>query len=141
MKAFGNVCAIATLAIILSSNLSARAQDTLGARADSNASGTVDQTRDLESILGREVRTRAEGDSGRIIDLLTDRNGNLQAAVVEMGGFLGIGTRKIAVDWQAFSFDTQNQQPLVILDLNREQLRLAPEYSAREPAVVRKVKE
>jgi hypothetical protein len=40
-----------------------------------------------------------EGDSGRIIDLLSDRNGKLKAAVVEMGGFLGIGTRKIAIDW------------------------------------------
>ena len=141
MKTFSSVCAAATLAITASTSPSAHAQDTVRAWADSNASGTFDRARNLESILGREVRTRAEGDSGRIIDVLTDRNGNLQAAVVEMGGFLGIGTRKIAVEWQSFSFDMRDQQPLVLLNLDREQLRLAPEYTAREPAVVRKIKE
>ena len=141
MKTFSSVCAAATLAITASTSPSAHAQDTVRAWADSNTSGTFDRARNLESILGREVRTRAEGDSGRIIDVLTDRNGNLQAAVVEMGGFLGIGTRKIAVEWQSFSFDMRDQQPLVLLNLDREQLRLAPEYTAREPAVVRKVKE
>ena len=139
MTAFSSVCAIAALVITVSTSSSA--QDAVRARADSDASGTFDQRRDLESILGREVRTRAEGDSGRIIDLLTDRNGNLQAAVVEMGGFLGIGTRKIAVEWQSFSFDMRDQQPLVLLNLDREQLRSAPEYTAREPAVLRKVKD
>ena len=141
MKTFSSVGAVAALAITVSISPSAHAQDAVRVRSDSNASGMFDQTRNLESILGREVRTRAEGDSGRIIDLLTDRNGNLQAAVVEMGGFLGIGTRKIAVEWQSFSFDMRDQQPLVLLNLDREQIRLAPEYTAREPAVVRKVRE
>ena len=141
MKTFSSVCAVAALAITASTSPSAYAQDAVLARADSHASGMFQQTGNLESILGREVRTRAEGDSGRIIDVLTDRNGNLQAAVVEMGGFLGIGTRKIAVEWQSFSFDMRDRQPLMLLNLDREQLRLAPEYTAREPAVVRKVKE
>jgi hypothetical protein len=93
----------------------------------------------LESLLGREVRTRVEQDAGRVIDLLADRHGRVQAAVIEFGGFLGIGTRKIAVDWRAFNFDTREQQSFVILELSREQLRRAPEYTAREPVVVRTV--
>lgn len=140
MKTFGSACAISVLAtgIFAASALAQGAPRTL---ADANTSGLIDQapTGQLESLLGREVRTRAENDAGRIIDLLTDREGKLQAAVVEMGGFLGIGTRKIAVDWHAFNFDTREQQSFVILELNREQLRLAPEYTAREPVVVRTV--
>jgi hypothetical protein len=94
--------------------------------------------RDLESVLGRDVRTRVEEDMGRIIDLLADRSGQVQAAVIEFGGFMGIGTRKIAVEWQALRFEGEGKQPQVILDMTRDQLRKAPEYKPNEPAVVRK---
>lgn len=110
---------------------------------DLPASGAMDSTQagQLESLLGREVRTQTEGDSGRIIDLLTDRNGKLQAAVVEMGGFLGIGTRKIAIDWRAFRFNTQDAKSFVTVEMDRERLRFAPEYTASQPVVVLMVNE
>jgi hypothetical protein len=92
----------------------------------------------LESVLGREVRTRVEKDAGRIIDLLADRHGRVQAAVIEFGGFLGIGTRKIAVEWSAVSFESDGKQPVLFVDLTRDQLRAAPEYKGSEPAVVRR---
>jgi hypothetical protein len=94
--------------------------------------------RELESVLGREIRTRVEEDMGRIIDLLADRNGQVQAAVIEFGGFMGIGTRKIAVEWSALRFEADVKQPQIILDMSRDQLRKAPEYKPSEPAVVRK---
>lgn len=137
MKSVISICAVALVAVgLLSPPASAQAA------ADPSTPGIVDQTRtrEFESLLGREVRTRIEGDGGRIIDLLTDREGRLQAAVVELGGFLGIGTRKIAIEWGAFSFDMRDR-PLVILELSREQLRIAPEYTAREPLVVRNAKD
>jgi hypothetical protein len=92
----------------------------------------------LDSVLGREVRTRVEEDVGRIIDLLADRNGHVQAAVIEFGGFLGIGTRKIAVEWSALRFEGDGKQPIVIVEMTRDQLRVAPEYKPSEPAVVRR---
>lgn len=93
----------------------------------------------LESVLGREVRTRVEEDVGRIIDLLADRHGEVQAAVIEFGGFLGIGTRKIAVEWSALRFEKEGKRTTVIVDLTRDQLRVAPEYKPNDPAIVRRV--
>ena len=101
-------------------------------------SRVVSRRNELESVLGREVRTRVEEDLGRIIDLLVDPSGHVQAAVIEFGGFLGIGTRKIAVEWPALRFDTDRKQPAVIVDVTRDQLRVAPEYKPSEPAVVRR---
>jgi hypothetical protein len=95
--------------------------------------------RQLESVLGRDVRTRLDGDAGRIVDLLADRNGRIQAAVIEFGGFLGIGTRKIAVEWSALTFERDGRQPVVVVEMTRDQLRVAPEYKPSEPAVVRRV--
>lgn len=100
---------------------------------------SVTRHRRLESVLGREVRTRVEEDVGRIVDLLADRQGRVQAAVIEFGGFLGIGTRKIAVEWSALSFESDGRQPVVIVEMTRNQLRVAPEYKPNEPAVVRRV--
>jgi hypothetical protein len=108
-----------------------------GATSDSDVAKTSTQGHGLDSVLGREIRTQ-EDDMGRIIDLLADRNGQVQAAVIELGGFLGIGTRKIAVEWSALRFDASGKQPVVILEMNREQLRAAPEYIPGEPIVLRK---
>jgi len=86
----------------------------------------------LESVLGKDVATLREGDSGRVIDLLIDRDGNIRAAVVEFGGFLGIGTRKVAIDWAAFQFAGK----LIFVDVTRDQLRAAAEYKTSEPPFV-----
>jgi len=96
---------------------------------------TAIQSPRLESLLGREVRTRDE-DPGRIIDILCDPDGRVRAAVVELGGFLGIGTRKIAVAWSALRFDGRQKRPIVILELTRDQLRSAPEYKSSDPVFV-----
>jgi hypothetical protein len=90
----------------------------------------------LESVLGREVRTSADGDVGRIIDVLVDGRGRVEAVVIEFGGFLGIGTRKIAVDWSALRFDTDGDRSILPVDVTHDQLRIAPEYKPSEPAVV-----
>lgn len=95
-------------------------------------------SQELTSVLGRDIRTRGEEDMGRIIDVLVDRSGKVQAAVVELGGFLGIGTRKIAVDWSAFTFETKGKQPQIVLEMGRDQLRSAPEYKPAQPVVGRK---
>ena len=45
------------------------------------------------------------------------RPGQVQAAVIEFGGFMGIGTRKIAVEWAALRFEGEAKQPAVILEM------------------------
>ena len=105
---------------------------------DDKAAAWVSKSHDLESVLGREIHTSIEEGVGRIVDLLADRRGRVEAAVIEFGGFLGIGTRKIAVEWSALSFAGEGKQTKIILDMTRDQLRKAPEYKANEPAIVRK---
>ena len=56
----------------------------------------------------------------------------IRAAVVEFGGYLGIGTRKIAVDWSAFRF----AHPTITVAVSRDQLRATPEFKAERPVVV-----
>src|SRR5262245_46352581 len=89
----------------------------------------------LVSILGREVVNR-EGDGGRVIDVLVDLDGRSGAVVVEFGGFLGIGSRKVAVDWGALRFVREGSRSQLTIDISREQIREAPEYKPSEPPAV-----
>jgi hypothetical protein len=89
----------------------------------------------LVSILGREVTNR-EGDSGRVIDVLVDLDGYSGAVVVEFGGFMGIGSRKIAVAWGALRFVREGSRTLLTVDVSRERIRDTPEYKPNEPPTV-----
>jgi len=87
-------------------------------------------------ILGKNVYSAANEDMGRVVDVIVKRTGEVRAAVIDFGGFLGVGSRTIAVDWSALRFPTSGPMDHIILELTRDQVRLAPEYKPGEPLVV-----
>jgi hypothetical protein len=98
---------------------------------------TVLDNHEVEGILGRPVVSAAEENMGRIVDVIVDPNGRVRAAVIDFGGFLAVGSRKIAVDWSALHFPPPGQPNAKIsLDLTRDQVKAAPEYQAGKPVVV-----
>ena len=98
---------------------------------------TILNKHEVEGILGREVRSAADENMGRIVDVLVDHTGQVRAAIIDFGGFLGVGSRKIAVDWNALHFPPPGKPGVRIsLDLNRDQVNTAPEYQEGKPVVV-----
>jgi len=98
---------------------------------------TILNKHEVEGILGREVRSAADENMGRIVDVLVDRAGQVRAAIIDFGGFLGVGSRKIAVDWGALHFPPPGKPGArIALDLNRDQVNAAPEYQEGKPVVV-----
>jgi hypothetical protein len=88
---------------------------------------------EVSGIVGKSVRSSADEDMGRIVDVIVSQDGHIRAAIIDFGGFLGIGTRKIAVDWRALKFWPAGR---ITLELTRNQVRVAPEYKRGEPLVV-----
>ena len=98
---------------------------------------TVLGSKQAEGILGKEVRSSADENMGRIVDIIVDRSGQVRAAVIDFGGFLGVGSRKIAVDWSALHFgQVTNKKESITLELTLEQVKAAPEYKEDTPIVV-----
>lgn len=98
---------------------------------------TVLDTQDYESLLGRSVRSAGGDELGRVIDIIIDKEGHPRAAIIDFGGFLGVGTRKIAVDWRALRFTADgNKERRLSVALSRNQVRVSPEYKSGEPIVV-----
>ena len=89
------------------------------------------------AILGHTV-TDPEGDNiGRLVDVLVGGDGQPQAAVIDFGGFMGVGSRKIAVKWSTLQFAPENAKQPITLELTQDQIKAAPEYKDPEkPAPV-----
>jgi hypothetical protein len=96
---------------------------------------TVVDGEQLESVLGIEALSSTGEDMGRIVDIIVDRTGQVRAAIIDFGGFLGVGSRKIAVDWRSLHFDPK-KAGVVALNLTKDQLRVAPVYKAAEPVIM-----
>jgi hypothetical protein len=98
---------------------------------------TVIGARDAHGVLGRDVRSAAGEDMGHIVDVIVDRSGEVRAAVIDFGGFLGVGSRKIVVDWNALRFGgVASKADSITLELNKDQVSAAPEYKEDTPLVV-----
>jgi hypothetical protein len=98
---------------------------------------TIIEAADARGVLGRDVRSPTAEDMGRIVDVIVDRAGHVRAAVIDFGGFLGVGSRKIVVDWNALHFgQIANKGESITLELTKDQVMAAPEYKEDKPIVV-----
>jgi sporulation protein YlmC with PRC-barrel domain len=111
-------------------------QQSPGVATELGTATTVLHNQEVQSILGKEVRSIAGEDMGRIVDVLVDRGGQIRAAVIDFGGFLGVGSRKIVVDWSALHFAPGSKPDYITADLTRDQVKAAPEYKNGRPVVV-----
>lgn len=99
-------------------------------------SATVMNKSEVQGVLGRDVRSATDENMGHIIDVIVDGSGAPLAAVIDFGGFLGVGSRKIAVDWNALHFAPGDKPAPITLDLTKDQVRAAPEYTDRKAVVI-----
>jgi hypothetical protein len=98
---------------------------------------TIIGARDAHGVLGRDVRSSSDENMGRIVDVIVDRSGSVRAAVIDFGGFLGVGSRKIVVDWNALHFgQIASKSDSITLELTKDQVTAAPEYKEDTPIVV-----
>jgi PRC-barrel domain len=130
------VAANAVAAILLAPAAFAQYQ-TSGTPPTARQAAAPDQTAapkaTVEGILGSKVVGAGGEDMGLVTDVLVDGDGNPVAAVIDFGGFLGVGSRKIAIDWHLIQFHPGDKDKPVTLSLEKAQLQAAPEYKADAP--------
>lgn len=107
-----------------------------GKKSEEGTPAKIIDSNQVASVLGQSVQSDSGENIGRIVDVLVDRNGQVRAAVIDFGGFLGLGTRKIAVDWAALRFGANDKPRTIRVEISREKLRVAPEVKAGEPIVI-----
>jgi len=95
----------------------------LGASEARDKSGTLKAS----SLIGKKVQGTDGKKLGDIKDLVIDpENGGIQYAVLDFGGFLGVGDKYFAVPWEALQLT--DDQKAVVLDVTKRDLKQAPGF-------------
>lgn len=92
------------------------------------------QKHEATPILGRQVLDGKGQAAGRIVDVLVDADGQTRAIIVDIGGFLGMGQRRVAVAWSALRFDILSGT--ITVPLSTTEMAAAPEYKGAGATVV-----
>ncbi len=79
----------------------------------------------VSKIIGTKVKNSAGENVGSVDDLVVREKDQVVMAVLSVGGFLGIGDRKVAVPWNELSFGTDRT---ITYNVTKEQLKDQPEY-------------
>jgi sporulation protein YlmC with PRC-barrel domain len=98
--------------------------------ATSTLSGIIqpDQIR-ASQMIGSSVYSVQNVDIGRVQDLILDRDGRVASVVVDVGAFLGMGGKDVAV--RLSDIKTDNNR--LTLDLTKGQLQQAQAYQLENP--------
>jgi len=83
----------------------------------------------IEKVLGAEVVTAAGEEVGEIEDVVLDQHGEYYA-VLSVGGFLGIGEKKVAVPLDELQL--REDQVYLMAAATEEQLEQMPEYDEQQ---------
>jgi sporulation protein YlmC with PRC-barrel domain len=81
------------------------------------------------SIIGKPAVNSQDETIGDVNDLVTDRSGKIVAALIGVGGFLGIGEKDVAVRFEDLKLNRdENDNVKVTLNISKETLAQAPDY-------------
>jgi sporulation protein YlmC with PRC-barrel domain len=88
-------------------------------------------------LIGASVYGQDNASIGKISDVLIGSDGKIQAAVVGVGGFLGVGSKDVAVPFTALNITRKpdsNTIDKITVSYSKDQLKNAPTFAYYEPA-------
>ena len=84
-----------------------------------------------DDLIGTEVKNRRTDESiGEVSKLVLDKDGKVVAAVVSVGGILGLGERDVAIEWNQIEREFDGDEVTLSVDLIEGSLDNAPEYES-----------
>ncbi len=88
-----------------------------------------------KNLIGAKVTGPTNETVGSINDLVIERDGSVTAAVIGVGGFLGIGQKNVAVPYKALqlSRDADNNDKIAMA-FTKDELKQAPDFKPLEAA-------
>jgi len=86
-----------------------------------------DQMR-ASKMIGSRVYDLQNRNIGKVSDLIVNRQGNIDSVIVDVGSFLGMGGKNVAV--KPSDFKTDNNR--LTLDVTKEQLQQKADYNLRD---------
>ncbi|MGD9881217.1 MAG: PRC-barrel domain-containing protein [Reyranella sp.] len=95
---------------------------------DFNASGDMA----MSALLGTKVRNANKESIGRIDDIYVDKESKITVVVISVGGFLGVGSKDVAVKWSDITFGQEDTSVVLTTSLSKDALMALPDYTKAE---------
>jgi len=103
--------------------------------ADNSAKLAADFTGYRASeLIGAAVENTSGESVGEIGDIIVGADGNANAALISVGGFLGLGEKDVAVQFADLNVQEQNGALTVTVAMSAETLESMPAYRSQEDA-------
>ena len=84
-----------------------------------------------DKLIGTEVKNRRNNETvGEVSQLVLDRDGKVVAAIVSVGGTLGMGARDVAIGWDQIERKLDGDSVTLSVDLAEGSLDNAPDYGS-----------
>jgi hypothetical protein len=107
------------------------ADSTAGAPAPQPIPEQAEHQVRAQSLLGVNVSNGMDT-IGEVSDLVVTDDGRVDAIVVGVGGFLGIGEKRVALAWDSIKLAEQDGSRTILVSATREQLEGMPTYKTLE---------
>lgn len=88
----------------------------------------------VNSMRDRSVYNATGKPIGELKDVLIGPDGKVQALVIGVGGFLGIGEKNVAVDYDYLTQNGSISPDKITLRMNEQDLRSAPSFNRTGPS-------
>lgn len=104
-----------------------RERDVMGMRSPQEAGGAADELT-AEAVRGATVHDRQGREVGEVRDVVLAGDGAVESVVLEVGGYLGVGSRTVAVAVRHLAVREEAGSSRIMLGMTEEELRDLPEY-------------
>ena len=89
-----------------------------------NANGSLNASK----LIGLDVQSPEDKKVGDIGEVVLDKAGKVDGVVVDVGGFLGIATHPVLLEWKDVTLASQDGKTKAIVNLTKENLEQMPAY-------------
>lgn len=89
----------------------------------------------VDQLIGSNLKSRTDaGTIGSISDLVIDEDGQILAVIVEVGGFLGLGQKNVAIPWDSVerTLNEKGDGFELHASASKDELTEAPEYETED---------
>jgi hypothetical protein len=95
---------------------------------DFNVSGDMSAS----ALIGTKVRNANKESIGKIDDIYISKDAAIKVVVISVGGFLGVGSKDVAVKWNDLTFGQEDTSLVVTTLLTKDALMALPDYTKTE---------
>ena len=79
-------------------------------------------------LTGAKIQTHSGEEVGSVKELIIDETGQVIAILVNIGGFLGMGEKEVAIGWSHITLSGTPEERVLLIDVSSDELKEAPEY-------------